>query len=130
MRRFSKLLAFAAILSVGAPAAHAFCIIPSDPAIPNNDFIFNGCGLNGAGVTVCDMNGTQDRLPTHGVVAIDGSVRTFSWTRNLISETEEYTCQINTATGFSQGAVHYFSGIGGAPKDYLSFTCRLVPACP
>jgi hypothetical protein len=129
MRKLLPLAIIAAGAMLGSSATQAFCITPSDPSLFANDVAFTGCGVNMSGVTLCDMNGVQGRWTTHGAVSIDGPLRILSWTRNTLDDTEEYTCRINSDTGLNEGAVHQFSGIAGAAKGYLTFTCGTSSVC-
>lgn len=114
-----------AALLVASATASAFCV--DIDVKPDNDVAVTGCGVAAPGVTVCDMNGVQERWATHGVLASDQGGLTLSWTRNTPDVTEEYVCRIGATGG--TGAVHIFNGMLGAPKMYMTFNCQLTQAC-
>jgi len=129
LSRLARLLLTAVFALCAASTAQAFCIVTSDASIPPNDVGLMGCDTSGPGAVACDMNGTQGRWATHGVLAIENDL-ILSWTRNMPRLSEEYVCRINLTTGASEGAVHIFSGVGGVAKDHKTFECRILTACP
>lgn len=125
--RLLRCLFSGAAILLATSAAHAFCIETSDATIPANDVAVMGCAASGPGIFACDMNGTQDSWATHGVLAFEGGAVIYSWTRNTIRTTEEYTCKVTLAG--SGGAAHIFSALPAVPKSHKTFECRAVPEC-